>query len=315
VSISTNVFLLIVFITASSIAILVGSIFIPKNLENRLLLNKKINNLVDKNSNFFQKMINKFEFLLRPLTKLSQPDKNSNPSQLKINFLRAGWKSASTIPIFYGIKTLLALTFPFFIFIAAVNNLIIQPKNVIFIFAIITSAIGYYIPNVIKAHYIKKRQQEIFDNLPDALDLLTICVESGLGLDQAIARVAKEMHLTSRALSEELEAVLMEVRSGFSKEQAFRNLALRTGVLEIELLTAMLIQTERFGTSIGESLRIHSENARTKKRQNTEEAAAKIAIKLLFPLIFFIFPTLLMVLLGPAILQIVRVLLPAFSSS
>jgi tight adherence protein C len=312
--ISTSVFLLIIFITVFGIAILVGALFIPKNLDNRLQINQKINDLVSNDENYFEKIINRIEKLLIPLTKLSLPKLSLNQSPLRINFLRAGWRSASAIPIFYGIKTLLALVFPFFVFIAALNDLIIQPKNIIFIYAIFTSAVGYYLPNLVRSRYIKKRQYDIFDNLPDALDLLTICVESGLGLDQAISRVAAEIHLNSKALSEELETVLMEVRSGFSKEQAFRNLALRTGLVEIELLTAMLIQTERFGTSIGESLRIHSENARTKKRQNTEEAAAKIAIKLLFPLIFFIFPTLLMVLLGPAILQIYRVLLPAFSS-
>ncbi len=288
--------------------------FIPKNLDNRLLVNRKINELVKYDANYFEKIINKIEILLYPLTKLSLPNLNLQTSQLRINFLRAGWRSQSTIPVFYGIKSLLALAFPFIILIAAVNDLIIQSKNIIFFYAIIASSIGYYLPNLVRSHYIKKRQREIFENLPDALDLLTICVESGLGLDQAIARVAAEIHLTCTALSDELESVLMEVRSGFSKEQAFRNLALRTGVVEIDLLSAMLIQTERFGTSIGDSLRIHSDNARTKKRQNTEEAAAKIAIKLLFPLIFFIFPTLLMVLLGPAILQIYRVLLPAFSS-
>lgn len=288
--------------------------FIPKNLDNRLLVNRKINELVKYDANYFEKIINKIEILLYPLTKLSLPNLNLQTSQLRINFLRAGWRSQSTIPVFYGIKSLFALAFPFIILIAAVNDLIIQSKNIIFFYAIIASSIGYYLPNLVRSHYIKKRQREIFENLPDALDLLTICVESGLGLDQAIARVAAEIHLTCTALSDELESVLMEVRSGFSKEQAFRNLALRTGVVEIDLLSAMLIQTERFGTSIGDSLRIHSDNARTKKRQNTEEAAAKIAIKLLFPLIFFIFPTLLMVLLGPAILQIYRVLLPAFSS-
>ena len=288
--------------------------FIPKNLDNRLLVNRKINELVKYDANYFEKIINKIELLLYPLTKLSLPNLNLQTSQLRINFLRAGWRSQSTIPVFYGIKSLLALAFPFLILIAAVNDLIIQSKNIIFFYAIIASSIGYYLPNLVRSHYIKKRQREIFENLPDALDLLTICVESGLGLDQAIARVAAEIHLTCTALSDELESVLMEVRSGFSKEQAFRNLALRTGVVEIDLLSAMLIQTERFGTSIGDSLRIHSDNARTKKKQNTEEAAAKIAIKLLFPLIFFIFPTLLMVLLGPAILQIYRVLLPAFSS-
>jgi len=134
-----------------------------------------------------------------------------------------------------------------------------------------------------------------------------------LGLDQAIARVAAEIHLKSVTLAQELHLVLIEIRTGFSKEQALRHLALRTGVEDIDMLVAMLIQSERFGTSMGDSLRVHADNLRSKRRQAAEEAAAKIAIKLLIPLIFCIFPTLLLVLLGPAMLQVYRVLLPAMA--
>ena len=123
--------------------------------------------------------------------------------------------------------------------------------------------------------------------------------------------MAGELHLKSETLAQELQLVLMELRTGFSKEQALRHLALRTGVEDIDMLVAMLIQADRFGTSMGDSLRVHSENLRSKRRQVAEEAAAKIAIKLLFPLIFFVFPTLLLVLLGPALIQVYRVLLPA----
>jgi len=142
---------------------------------------------------------------------------------------------------------------------------------------------------------------------------MTICVEAGLGIDAALSRVAGEMGLSSPVLSEELMLVTLELRAGGSKEKALRNLALRTGVEDVDALVSMLIQAERFGTSIAASLRIQSELLRTKRRMRAEEAAAEIAVKLLFPLIFFIFPSLLVVLMGPAMLQIYNVLLPAMS--
>ena len=172
-------------------------------------------------------------------------------------------------------------------------------------------ALGYYLPNAVLAHRVKQRQRDIFENFPDALDLMTVCVEAGLGMDAALARVAAEIVLKSAVLSEELTLVTLELRAGSNKEKALRNLALRTGVEDVDTLVTMLIQAERFGTGIGASLRVQSAQLRTKRRQGAEEQAAKIALKLLFPLIFFIFPSLLVVLMGPAFLQIYRLLLPA----
>jgi tight adherence protein C len=176
------------------------------------------------------------------------------------------------------------------------------------------ATLGYYLPNVILSRIAERRQREIFENVPDALDLLTVCVEAGLSLERALVKVAGEIHIKSVTLAQELQLVLMEMRAGFTKEKALRNFALRTGVDDVDTLVAMLIQSERFGTSVGDSLRVHSENLRNKRRLLAEETAAKIGLKLLFPLIFCIFPTLLMVLLGPAAIQIMRTLGPAFSS-
>jgi tight adherence protein C len=153
----------------------------------------------------------------------------------------------------------------------------------------------------------------LFDSFPDALDLMTVCVEAGLGLDSAMARVGAEMRLRSKPLADELHWLSLELRAGRTREQALRNLALRTGVEEIEALASMLIQADRFGTSIAASLRVHSDSLRTARRLRAEEAAAKIALKLLFPLIFCIFPSLLLVLMGPAFIEIYRVLLPTLS--
>jgi tight adherence protein C len=135
-----------------------------------------------------------------------------------------------------------------------------------------------------------------------------VCVEAGLSLERALVKVTGEIHIKSVTLAQELQLVLMEMRAGFTKEKALRNFALRSGVDDVDTLVGMLIQSERFGTSVGDSLRVHSENLRTKRRMVAEECAAKIGLKLLFPLIFCIFPTLLMVLLGPAMIQITRTL-------
>jgi tight adherence protein C len=175
---------------------------------------------------------------------------------------------------------------------------------------LIAAAIGYYLPNAILAHVIERRQRTILESFPDALDLLTVCVEAGLGLDAALLRVATEMESTSPVLSEELHLVNLELRAGSSKEKALRNLSLRTGVEDVDTLVAMLIQAERFGTSVADSLRVHSDSLRTKRRLRAEEAAAKIPIKLLFPLIFCIFPSMMLVLLGPAFIRMLRVFFP-----
>jgi tight adherence protein C len=160
------------------------------------------------------------------------------------------------------------------------------------------------VPNWALNRRVRLRQREIFEAFPDALDLLTICVEAGLGLDAALARVAREIRLTSRELSDELELVTLEMRAGAGKDRALRNLALRTGVEDIESLVALLVQSERFGTSIGESLRIQSDTLRVKRQQRAEEAAAKISVKLVFPLVLCILPSIFIVVGGPAVIQI-----------
>ena len=172
------------------------------------------------------------------------------------------------------------------------------------------AALGYYGPNLVLSRLVMVRQREIFESFPDALDLMTVCVEAGLGTEAAMMRVAEDMRLKSPALADELRIVNLELRAGADRERALRNLAIRTGVEEVDSFVTMISQAERFGTSIAASLRVHSEMLRTRRRQRAEEAAAKIALKLLFPLIFCIFPSLMVVLMGPAMIQIYRVLLP-----
>ena len=153
---------------------------------------------------------------------------------------------------------------------------------------------------------IRARQKEIQLSLADTLDMLVVCVEAGLGLNQALVRVSEEIDYVSNVMSQELMLTNFEIRAGTPRDQAMRNLGDRTGVADLKSLTAMLIQTDRFGTSIAKALRVHSDTLRVKRRQRAEEAAAKTTIKLVFPLVMFIFPAMFVVILGPAILHIME---------
>ena len=250
-----------------------------------------------------------------PVAKLSLPDEDAENSALRVRFMNAGYRQASAPITFFAAKTVLALGLPLAAFFGISLKGGGSSTTIILLYVLGAAAIGYYLPNFVLRNIIKRRQRDIFENFPDALDLMTICVEAGLGMDAAISRVAAEIGLKSDVLSEELNLVTLELRAGSSKEKALRALATRTGVEDVDALVTMLIQAERFGTSIAASLRVQSEQLRTRRRQIAEEKAAKIALKLLFPLIFFIFPSLLVVLMGPAFIQIDRVLLPIFGGT
>jgi tight adherence protein C len=250
-----------------------------------------------------------------PLAKLSLPDEEWESSRIRIRFMHAGLRHRSAPTVFFTAKTMLALVLPLITSFMLLSSGTDYSANGLLIMLLLAASIGNYLPNVILNKMIAKRQRDIFENFPDALDLMTVCVEAGLAIDAALARVANEIGLRSAVLSDELLLVTLELGAGNSKEKALRNLALRTGIEDVESLVAMLIQSERFGTSIAASLRVQSEQLRTKRRQQAEEQAAKIALKLLFPLIFFIFPCLLVVIMGPAFLQIYRVMLPALAGN
>jgi tight adherence protein C len=170
------------------------------------------------------------------------------------------------------------------------------------------AVLGWLAPAVYVGKRAKARQKDIQRALPDAVDLLVVCVEAGLALNQAMVRVATEIEHVSRVTSEELILVNLEIRAGVPREEALRALGERTGVADVRSLVAMLIQTDRFGTSIAQALRVHSDSSRTKRRQLAEEAAAKTTIKLVFPLVLFVFPALFVVILGPAVITMVRTL-------
>ena len=177
------------------------------------------------------------------------------------------------------------------------------------IFAVIGAMIAFYVPNLWLGRAINARRREIQNGLPDAIDLLIVCIESGSGIDQALNRVAEELKLPYPALARELEMISSETRAGKPRMEAFKNFAERTKVEDVRSLVAMLIQTDRFGTSLGLALRTHAETSRTKRRQRAEEKAAKLGVKLLFPLIFCLFPGFYLIVLGPSMLRIFRMIL------
>jgi tight adherence protein C len=170
---------------------------------------------------------------------------------------------------------------------------------------IMAAAAGWMLPRLILSRRIKKRHKIIQKALPDTLDLMVICVEAGLGLNQALIRVSEEMESLSGPMSEELQIANLEIRAGTPREEALRNMGERTNVADLRQLVAMLIQTDRFGTSIAQALRVQADNLRTARRQRAEEAAAKTTIKMIFPLVLFIFPAMFVVILGPAVFHIV----------
>lgn len=253
--------------------------------------------------------------LTGPLARLVLPKEGWEDSRLRIRFMNAGYRGEEAVAAFFAIKVLLALVLPgvavvyLGISMAQFNPAAILPV------LLAAAAMGYFAPNVFLMWRTHIRKREIFENFPDALDLMTVCVEAGLGMDAALAKVGDEMRLKSMSLAEEMHLVNLEMRAGSGREKALRNLALRTGVEEIDSLVAMLVQSDRFGTSIADSLRVHADSLRSKRRLRAEELAAKLPVKMLFPLLLCIFPALMLVLLGPSFITIFRVLLPVLAGA
>lgn len=245
-----------------------------------------------------------------PMAKLSTPKEGWEESNLRVRFMQAGLREAFWPALFFAGKTVLALLLPSVFAVYRGISSVQLSFNTNVLILLVLAAIGYYLPNVLLANAVNRRKNELQDALPDALDMMLVCVEAGLGLDAAMNRAASEIGLRSEAMSDELNLVALELRMGNRRETALRNLALRTGVDDIGSFVAMLVQADRFGTNVATALRIQAETMRTHRRLRAEERAAKIPLKLLFPLIFFIFPSLMVVLMGPAMISIYRVLLP-----
>lgn len=225
---------------------------------------------------------------------------------LRLRLIQAGYPAARAVPLYLGSRIVLplALGAAVFLMLPAAG----WPWTISVIAACWFAVLGYVIPPVYVNMRRKARQKEMQRALPDALDLLVVCVEAGLALNQAIVRVSEETERLSPVLAEQLALVNLEIRAGTARDEALRNLGERTGLDDIKSLVAMLVQTDRFGTSIAQALRVQADTLRTKRRQRAEEAAAKTTIKLVFPLVLFIFPAMFVVILGPALIQILETL-------
>jgi tight adherence protein C len=220
--------------------------------------------------------------------------------------VHAGYRGSNALAIYWGVRLTLAAAL-------GVGGFLVGPLlsgSVVkgMLIALWFAALGWLAPAFYVGRRVKARQKEIQLALPDALDLLVVCVEAGLALNQALVRVAEEIKQVSKLTSEQLSLVNLEIRAGSPRAEALRSLGERTGVGDVKSLVAMLIQTDRFGTSVAQSLRVHADTLRIKRRQRAEEAAAKTTIKLVFPLVLFVFPALFAVILGPALITIYRTL-------
>jgi tight adherence protein C len=231
------------------------------------------------------------------------PQSRSEMGKLQQRLVTAGYRQHEAIAVFFGIRLACALAF----FALLATPILIKPNLLL---ALLGCALGYLLPGMALGRLAKKRQHRIRLALPDALDLLVVSVEAGLGLDQAMQRVGTELDFAHPELSEELRLINLELRAGKARVEALRNLAERTGVDDIISLVAMLVQTDKFGTSVAQSLRVHSDTVRTKRRQRAEEAAAKTGVKMVFPLVFCIFPAIWVVTIGPAVIKFIEVLVP-----
>jgi len=231
------------------------------------------------------------------------PQSRSEMGKLQQKLVTAGYRSHEAVAVFFGIRLGCALAS----FALLVTPIVGKPNLPI---ALIGCAFGYLLPSMALGRLAKRRQHRIRLGLPDALDLLVVSVEAGLGLDQAIQRVGAELDFAHPDLSDELRLINLELRAGKGRVDALRNLAERTGMDDIVSLVAMLVQTDKFGTSVAQSLRVHSDTVRTKRRQRAEEAAAKTGVKMVFPLVFCIFPAIWVVTIGPAVIKFIQVLVP-----
>jgi tight adherence protein C len=220
-------------------------------------------------------------------------------SRLRRRMARAGYHSA-VAPVIYSAVEIGLPVFIFCVFLVLLGPVSGVP------YGALLGLVGYMLPGVWLSREVTKRKKVITNGLPDALDLLIVCVEAGLGLDQAIVKASEELAVSHSALAEELVMLTTEVRAGKPRLEAFKNFAERTKVDEVRQLVSMLVQTDRFGTSVAQALRTQAEVSRTKRRQRAEERAAKLGVKLVFPLVFCLFPAMYVVTLGPAIIKFVR---------
>lgn len=234
------------------------------------------------------------------------PGKGEERDKVQRQLAYAGLRSPNVLAAFYGIKTFLSLGLLVAVLVATRWLAQFSPGQILFL-SLMSAALGLVLPNIVLRHLVERRQKLLRNGFPDALDMLVICVEAGLGLTAAIQRVADELKVSHPELAAELALVNAETRAGVEREVALRNLTDRTGLDDIRGLVSLLIQTLKFGTSIADTLRVYSEEFRDKRMQRAEEIAAKVGTKLIFPLVFCLFPSFFIVAIGPAVIRIMSV--------
>jgi len=247
--------------------------------------------------------------LARPL----RPKTELEASKLKLRLANAGFRSEAAPTVFLGLKFLGLIVG---LFSSGTTLLVISNFSQRATMSALFFAGGlFYLPDLILVFIIKKRKEAIFLGLPDALDLMVVCVEAGLGLDQAMRKVAEEMKRIYRVISDEFALANFQLQVGRARAEVLHELGVRTGVDDLRSLSSILIQADKFGSSIAQALRVQSDSMRTRRRQLAEEKAAKTAVKLIFPLVLFIFPGIFVVLVGPAAITMVREMFPVMSGT
>ena len=222
------------------------------------------------------------------------PKSTAEMSVVRQRLVRAGYRSDSAVNLFYGAKVLVPIALCTFAFVSGLG------RSSPFFAYLVALGLGFLLPDFWLGNRISARQRQIRTGLPDVLDLLVICIEAGLSMDQAVVRTSEELSLAHPAICDELSIVVLEQRAGLPRADAWKHFADRTNVESVRNLVSVLVQSEKFGTSIAKTLRVHSDTLRTQRRQQVEEQAAKTTVKLVFPLVLFIFPSLFLVTLGPA---------------
>lgn len=248
-------------------------------------------------------------FLRQAVSRIGEslrPKSDAELSRTRKRLVRAGYYGQNDPVIFFGSKVFMAiLLFVLFIIIKFAFLKALPAEK--FLLLMISSAVaGFFIPDLYLYRKTQERKRKIFEGFPDALDLMVVCVEAGMGLDSSIKRVGDEMALKNKVLSDEFRMLSLELRAGKPRTDALRNLAMRTDLEDIASLVTLLIQTDRFGTRVAQALRVHSDSMRSKRFLRAEEMAAKLPIKILFPLVLFILPALIITLIGPAAIKFYR---------
>lgn len=252
----------------------------------------------------------RFQGIVAALKRLGEkaPKSPRELGNLRLRLVQAGYRRDEALTIFFGIRVAFALG----LFALFATSIVVKSNLAL---ALGGLGLGYILPGIVLARLAKRRAHRIRLSLADMLDLLVVSVEAGLGLDQALQRVGAELAFAYPELSDELRLINLELRAGKPRSEALRNLADRTGVDDLSSLVTMLIQTDKFGTSVAQSLRVYSDTLRTKRRQRAEEAAAKTGVKMVFPLVLCIFPAIWVVTIGPAAIRFVTVLFPMIEAT